>query len=191
MAKAGKKIGTSREAVAQRRAAFKAAYLTNGHNATQAALVAGFSAKTAHVQGAQLLKVLKSNGELADMAERAAEAAELTVERTLREVARLSYADPRRMYHSDGRLKDIHELDDDMAAAVASVEIEEEFDGKGEDRKLNGYTKKLKLWDKNSALDKAMKHFGLYEQDNRQKGEAIKVEVVLVQPPARPALEAA
>lgn len=45
----------------------------------------------------------------------------------------------------------------------------EEFEGSGEDRKFVGYTKKYKIADKNTALEKLAKHLGLYEKDNTQK----------------------
>lgn len=104
----------------------------------------------------------------------------LSIDRTLQEVARLSYFDPRKLYRDDGELKRPDEWDDDTAAAVASLEISEEFSGSGEDRELSGYTKKLKLWDKNAALEKAMKHLGLYEKDNKQRGESLSINVQFV-----------
>ena len=50
---------------------------------------------------------------------------ELTPERLLREVAKLANADRRRLYRPDGTLKQVSELDDETAAAVASVEHDE------------------------------------------------------------------
>lgn len=111
--------------------------------------------------------------------------AEITVERTLQEIARLSYFDPRKLYRDDGELKRPDEWDDETAAGVASVEVLEQFDGKGEDRKLSGYTKKLKIWDKNAALEKAMKHLGLYERDNAQRAENLALQVVFVGTPQK------
>lgn len=94
---------------------------------------------------------------------------ELTTERTLREIARLAYVDPRKFFHADGTPKHIQELDDDTAAALAGMEVTEEWTGTGEGRVQTGVTKKYKLADKNAALEKAMKHLGEYEADNRQR----------------------
>lgn len=94
---------------------------------------------------------------------------ELTTERTLREIARLAYVDPRKFFHADGTPKEITELDDDTAAALAGMEVTEEWVGSGKDRVKIGVTKKYKLADKNAALEKAMKHLGQYEQDNKQR----------------------
>jgi hypothetical protein len=76
-------------------------------------------------------------------------------------------------------MKDPREWDDATAAAVASIEIVEEFSGTGADRKLVGHTKKVKLWDKNAALEKALKHLGLYERDNTQRSENLSLQVLL------------
>lgn len=100
----------------------------------------------------------------ADMIE-AGKIAGLDVTRTLREIARLAYSDPRRFYNPDGSLKLIHDLDDDTAATIASVEV----DVLKEDGKAVGETVKVKQWDKNAALEKAMKFHGLYERDNAQR----------------------
>lgn len=94
---------------------------------------------------------------------------ELTTERTLREIARLAYCDPRKFFYDNGAPKPIHELDDDSAAALAGMEVTEEYEGSGQDRVFKGFTKKYKLADKNAALEKAMKHLGQYEQDNKQR----------------------
>jgi phage terminase small subunit len=79
----------------------------------------------------------------------------------------------------------VHELDDETAAAISSVEVREEFEGHGENRKLVGYTKKIRFWDKTAAVNMAMKHFGLFEKDNSLKAANLALQVNLVQAPAR------
>lgn len=76
------------------------------------------------------------------------------------ELAKLAYFDLRQLYREDGSLKDPREWDDATAAAVASVEVFEEFAGKRKDRKQIGHTKKVKTWDKNRALDMLLRHLG-------------------------------
>jgi len=70
----------------------------------------------------------------------AAEQAGATAERTLTELTRIGYGDPRRLFHEDGRLKAIHDLDDETAAMVSSFEI------------TAGQVTKVKLWPKVPAL---------------------------------------
>lgn len=163
------KPGTSKEAADVRKRMFVEALIANGDNVTDAALQAGFSPKTAASQGSRLLKDVKVQELLKDRRGALIRKMELTTERTLLEIARLAYVDPRKFFHPDGRPKEITELDDDTAAALAGMEVVEEWEGTGAERKVVGVTKKYKLADKNSALEKAMKHLGQYEKDNAQK----------------------
>ena len=153
------------------------AYMANGHNATQAAITAGYSAKTAYSQGQRLLKHVETAGKLAEAAKRVSEITGLNAERTIREAARISEVDPARLFREDGAtLKNIAEMDDDTRAAIASFECEEsKVDGVVVTR-----TTKVKFWDKNRAIDMGMKHLGLFEKDNAQRGESLALQIVLV-----------
>ena len=163
------KRGSNQVGAEIRRKLFAEAYLSNGGNSTEAAKQAGYSAKTAKSQGSRLLTHVDVVALVQQRRASLVEKFELTTERTLKEIARLAYVDPRKFFHADGRPKNITELDDDTAAALAGMEVTEEFEGTGENRVSKGFTKKYKLADKNSALEKAMKHLGEYEADNRQK----------------------
>lgn len=55
----------------------------------------------------------------------------LSTERVLRELARAILADPRKLYDDKGRLKPIHSLDEDTAAAIASLDVDEIVTGRG------------------------------------------------------------
>lgn len=155
---------------------FVAEYLANGLNATKAAISAGYSAKNADTEGSRLLVNVKVAAEISRKTEKIIAKLDISVERTLTEVGRLAFFDPRKFFESDGSLKPIHELDDDHAAAIAGMEVTELFDGKpqkdgdGEEQKhVYGLLKKIKLSDKGSALDKLMRYHSLYKD---------KVEVV-------------
>lgn len=164
-----------------KQAAFVAEYLIDG-NATQAAIRAGYSQKTAHAIGQENLKkpaiaslLSQKQSVIAARQDERLAAMELTEERVARETARLSFFDPRKMFHPDGRPKSITELDDDTAACISGLEVLEEYEGTGKDRVLIGHVKKYKIADKNSALDKAAKILGMYEKDNEQAREKVKV----------------
>jgi len=73
-----------------------------------------------------------------------------------------AFVDPRKLYRADGRPVPVPELDDDTAAAVAGVEVIEEYEGKGESREFVGYTRKIKLADKKGALDSIARHLGMF-----------------------------
>lgn len=160
--------------MAGRMAAFVTEY-TKDFNGKQAAIRAGYSAKGAEVTASKLLRHPKVAAALAPkQREQVAESAEainrmeLSVERTRLEVARLAYFDPRKLYDENGNLKKITDLDDDAAAVIAGMEVQEI---RGEDG-ITSVIKKYKFADKNSALDKAAKIDGLYAKDNAQAGDA-------------------
>jgi phage terminase small subunit len=130
-------------------------------NAAQAAIRAGYSAKGAKVQGHRLMKRPEIAAQIAAHAAKVAQGPELTPERVRRELARIAFADPRKLYDENGNLRPVHELDDDTAAAVAAIEHEELFEGRGRDREQVGTVRKLKQWDKNKALDIASRVLGM------------------------------
>jgi phage terminase small subunit len=147
-------------------------YLLCG-NATQAALAAGYSQKTARVIGQEnLLKpaiagyLSQKQTVIAAKQDECLEKMELTQERIMRETARIAFFDARKMFHADGRPKSILELDDDTAACIVGLEVLEEYDGRGEGKKLIGHVKKYKIADKNASIDRGGKFLNMFEKDN-------------------------
>lgn len=114
------------------------------------------SALAAKVKVASRIKELK---------ERVADKALVSVEQTLREIARLAFFDIRKLVQDDGAPVPLQDLDDDTAAAISGLDIARVGNadiGVGE-------VLKFRIADKNAALEKLAKHLGLYETDNRQK----------------------
>ena len=166
------------------------------HNATKAAITAGYSEATAQSQGSRLLtnvmvKTAIEQGEAEVIAKVQADTG-ITLERTLREIAKGAFFDPRKFFRDDGTPLPINELDADTAAVLAGMDVVEEFEGTGERRVFIGYTKKYKLADRKGYLDMLMKHLGGYKKDNEQGAEAaakalanLSIAVKFVEPPAR------
>lgn len=172
-----KKASSSRrvDGLLPKQAKFVAEYLICG-NATQAALAAGYSEKTAYKIGAENLKkpqiaslLSQKQVEIAARQDERLEAMELTRERVAREIARIAFFDPRKMFDAEGNPLAITELDDNTAACIVGLEVAEQWEGSGADRVLTGHVKKYKIADKNSALDKAAKILGMFSEDNRQR----------------------
>ncbi len=87
---------------------------------------------------------------------------EWSVERIILELRRLANFDIRKLFNEDGSLKAISEWPEDAARSVVAVEIEELFDGRGDDRTHIGYTKRIKAVDKirsNELLGKTLRMF--------------------------------
>jgi hypothetical protein len=55
---------------------------------------------------------------------------------------------------------------------IAAIEVDEE-----------GRTTRVRMWDKNQALEKALKYLGLYERHNTQQSENLSLQVLLVGAP--------
>ncbi|MCP4700459.1 MAG: terminase small subunit [Gammaproteobacteria bacterium] len=141
-------------------------------NRTQAARRAGYSEKTAHVHGCKLMKDKEVKAYIDKHTKLLADKLDLTAERVLTEIARLALSDPRKAFNADGTCKAITSLDDDMAAAIAGIEVVETG---GEDQAV-AVVKKIRLWDKKGALDLAVKHLGL-----GQPGGFIEAELKIKQ----------
>lgn len=142
-------------------------------NGTQAAIRAGYSPKTANEQAAQLLAKLSVAQEIQKRIKDRQKRTEITQDRVLQELARIAFFDPRRLFDSNGKPIQISELDDDTAAALAGLDVQEEYEGSGEDRVFIGYTKKYKVSDKNTALTNAMRHLGMLNDKMQLTGETI------------------
>lgn len=136
---------------------FVAAYLSNGKNASKAALEAGYSKNNPGQIGSRLLKDPRIAKAILDSENKLLEKHNMTAESVLKQLGCIVHFDIRKLYNSDGALKNIHELDDETASALSSFEIDEI--GVGET--IIGHTRKVKVFDKNAAIDKAMRHFGL------------------------------
>lgn len=138
-------------------------------NATQAAIRAGYSKRTAYSIGQENLK--KPEVALAIDAGRQARAERACVaaDRVLLELARIAFFDVRKLFHSDGSPKRVDEVDGDTIAALTSIEI---IDCRGAETG-NARVLRFRMADKLSALDKCMRHLGLYHQASQtSKSEA-------------------
>lgn len=140
---------------------FVAEYLKDG-NATQAAIRAGYSKKTAGSQGHDLLKKPEIQEAIGKKFQKIEERAEFTAEMVVRQLERMVMFDPRKLFHENGQPKAITDLDEDTAMAINGLDVHEEYRGSGSDREFVGYVKKYKLADRNSAVANALRMFGKF-----------------------------
>jgi phage terminase small subunit len=168
---------TERARLNSRQHAFVVGYLSDiNRNATQAYVRAGYMARgnAAEVSASKLLRNAKVAAEIerleANLIQRMRERLGLSLERVLQAIARSALYDPRKLFHPDGRPRDITELDDDTVAAVEGIEVVETYAGSGEGRVLTGRAFKYKLARRSPAQDMLMKHLGGYKADGEDKG---------------------
>ena len=131
-------------------------------NGTAAVIRAGFSPKQASSKAYQLLRKNTVQEALIERRKELSAASGVTPEKVIQGFANLAFADLAECYDENGFLKNIHNIPKNIRMALAGIEVDELFEGKGEDRERIGQTKKVKIWDKNRALDSLAKYFGLY-----------------------------
>jgi phage terminase small subunit len=150
-------------------------YATHG-NATRAAINAGYSEKTAYAIGHENLSKLEISERILELTMAPIKKLEITRERVIEEMARIAFADPRKMFTETGDLRPIHELDDDTAATLAGVEVVTVTRGRGEDAEVD-YVHKVKHWDKGKMLSELGKHFNIYEDHQKSGTGEIHVHI--------------
>jgi phage terminase small subunit len=92
-----------------------------------------------------------------------------TAERVLLEHSRLAFFDPRKLFNADGLPKAIDKLNDNTAAAIASLEVASKVDGAAQ----FGY----RFVDNSKSIDALAKYLGLYGKDNAQKSDRLAVAI--------------
>lgn len=150
---------------------FVAEYLANGLNATKAAISAGYSKKSATVEGARLLVNANVAAEISKKQQKRFEKLELTADMVLAEIRKMAFLDPRKLFASDGSLIPILELDDDTASSIAGLEVNELFEGEGEQKHAFGLLKKIKIADKYKGLELLGRHLKLFTDKVELSGE--------------------
>lgn len=122
---------------------------------------AGFKANRGN---AATLKANKSIVDrVAELQSGAAERAEITEARVLSELAKIGFSDIRKMFTPGGNLLPIHDLDDDAAACLSSIEVVTRKVPGGEDAEVE-HVAKIKVWDKRAALVDIGKHLGMFKE---------------------------
>lgn len=158
-----------------KQAAFVREYLID-KNGRQAAIRAGYSAKTAESKASQLLRIVKVSRAVALGIEKQVAKAEITADRTLQEIVRLATVDLRGFYDESGNLKPLHTLTPEQGAALAGVETLKRNITAGDGEMETVY--KIKLWDKTRALEMLAKHFALLVERVEHSGSISLVETL-------------
>jgi len=98
----------------------------------------------------------------------------VTAEQIVREVSLVGFGNLKSLYNEKGELTAIDQLPEDVSAMLAGIEVEELFEGRGEEREHVGRLRKVRAWPKVEALEKLAKMLGFLKD---------KVEIDLNAPP--------
>ncbi len=135
-----------------RQTAFVREFLID-RNATQAAIRAGYSAATASSIGERLLRNVEVRAAVDSGLAEQATRLQITADMVQTARARLAFADPRRLFDQDGQPLAPNQLDEDTAAAVVGIDLNDD-----------GSVKRYRLEAKAPHLQALSKHFGLDER---------------------------
>ncbi len=133
-------------------------------NATQAAIRAGYSEKTAYSQGQRLLKNVEVQAAIRQAMQERSERTQITQDQVLREFAVVGFATMGNYldFGDDGQVRlDFSDLTPEELAVISEITQSVHTEGKGDDAKTVTRIK-FKLHNKLSALDSMARHLGMY-----------------------------
>ena len=172
----------ARKKLTPKQAAFVREYLVD-LNATQAAIRAGYSKKTARVTGPENLSKPAVAASIQDEMLKRATRLGITADEVLRELSILACSDGMRHFEIDpdtGEVSLSEHAPPGMSRAVSSIEV----NTYREDGERVRTQTKFKLWDKPKALHLLAQHLGmLIHRIGGPDGEALKVRATIVQYP--------
>ncbi|WP_336193336.1 terminase small subunit [Providencia stuartii] len=127
-------------------------------NATQAAIRAGYSEKTANEQGSQNLVKLSIQKRIQELMNDRSERLEITADYVLNRLVEIDQMDVLDILHDDGGIKPIHEWPKVWRTSLSGMDLAEMFESKDGERDLVGIMKKIKWPDKVKNLELLGKH---------------------------------
>lgn len=156
------KAGTNRTSMAERKRLFVEAMIQTSGNKRQSAIAAGYSdGRAADKAGERLSQDVAVQEAIqlrrSEVLAAAQDESEVTVKEVLRGLARDLRFDPKKLYGDDGKMKGVHELDEDTRRALRGWKIN-----------AAGFPE-FKYPEQTSVREQAMKHLGMFERDNGQK----------------------
>jgi phage terminase small subunit len=176
---------------------FAKAYMGKAlRNACQAAILAGYSQKSARVEGPKLLQTPAVRRLLRLEAERRARKMEVGPEQVIAELGKLAFSNVADFTDDSGRFVGMDVLPKDASAAIQELTIDEErrSDGRSSAKRKRKTAEsttitrtRVKLANKIAALELLGRHWNLY--GDNEGGSQTAVKVIVVNSP-RPGVDA-
>lgn len=142
-------------------------------NATQAAIRAGYSKRTAEKIGSENLQKPEVRAAIDAAKDKRSNKTGIDAAWLLERLADEATADIADIYDGDGNLKPVHEWPKIWRMGlVQGIEVEELFDGRGENREHIGRVRKVRLDNRVKRLELIGKHIGVkaFEETVNIKG---------------------
>jgi phage terminase small subunit len=138
-------------------------------NASEAARIAGSTAKRSDQAGYELLSRPEIQARIKELRDERWKALQMSRDEVLGRLSRAARFDVRKLYDEAGNLKPAREWDDETAGGVAGIDVVEIG---GPDSGIPVLTKKVKGTDRIKALELLGRVHGVFEEDNKQQGAA-------------------
>jgi phage terminase small subunit len=138
-------------------------------NATQAAIRAGYPARTARQAGYRLLRVRAVETRIQADWDKIRQANGVTVERVVEELRRVAFSDLGAFFDANGNLRPLKDLSAEERSALASIRVVTRPIAGGEKGDVE-YVHELKLWDKVRALETLARHLGMLLDRTKVEG---------------------
>ena len=145
-------------------------YYLESLNGADAVRKAGYKSKRPDAFAYELLRKPEIQAAIETAMAARSEKVELTAEQVLREIKTAAFLDPLQLFAEDGTLLPLSRMPEAARRAIAGLEVEELFDGRGEDRRMIGYLKKIKLVSKEGTLTLAGRHLGMFVDKKELSG---------------------
>lgn len=137
-------------------------------NATEAAIRAGYSAKTATAAAARMLTIVNIASEIQKNIAERRERTKIEADRVLQEMAAIGFSNIKKVasWAANGvTIIDSEDISDDVARAVAQVTERTTSSQYSSSTTIN-----VKMHDKCKALDMMAKHLGMYQETKKDEG---------------------
>jgi len=135
-------------------------------NGNEAAILAGYSKKTARNKASNLLTMPEVAKYLDQLQAKVAKRNEITIDELIQDLAEMKNIDVADLYDEDGLLIDISQLPASFTRCIQEV-IETK----------SGL--KIKFYSKLDAIEKLAKHLGFYEKDNEQSKSEMSINITV------------
>lgn len=139
-------------------------------NATQAAIRAGYSVKTAHSQGERLLRHVEVAAAIAEAKKARAERTEVDADYVLKRMIEIDQMDVLDIMDDDMAIKPVSEWPKVWRQYLSGFDLAEMFEGAGDKRQIAGMLKKIKWPDKVKNLELLGRHFGMFKDKVEHTG---------------------
>lgn len=151
----------TRQTLTDKQSRFVSEYLVD-LNSAAAARRAGYSEKTARSQGQRLLTNVDIQAAIEKAMDGRSERTEITQDQVIQELAKLAFGNIKNYYDEDGNLLSPHELSDDVAATITSVDEKILKKGSGANGETVILERKVRMADKKASLELLGKHLKMF-----------------------------